>query len=100
MPWLRIVEAGVPDKWINCNHLPPPVGGGPGTLEIPGVELKHDPNPGGTPYDFVSIPIQTTAPSSPGQVITIQLQGPLQPDSMILPYNGGVPLAEISIKTI
>jgi hypothetical protein len=73
---------------INCTKVPP-AGGAPGTLEIPGVEIRtHTNDQGDRLYDYLWFPPAADSNPAPGDLV-ISLTGPLHEDNMILPFNGG-----------
>ncbi len=87
MPRLILVKQNHQEIIIDCNQLPTS-GGGPVTLEIPNVEIRTHTEPGQAPYDYLYIPPGQQA-ADPANDLRIILRGPVQGNSLILPYNGG-----------
>jgi len=88
MPKIILVKGNGQRICIKCNRVPT-VGGGPGILEIPNVEIKTlMDDTGHKIYDYLWFP-STPDTGTQAADLEINLRGPLQDDSMILPFNGG-----------
>jgi hypothetical protein len=88
MPRIILVKGNGQRIFIDCAQVPHP-GAGPGTLEIPNVEIRthNDPNPANQ-YNYLYFPQGAAGPAQPDDLV-IHLRGPVQEDNLILPFNGG-----------
>jgi hypothetical protein len=88
MPRIILIKENGQRISIECNSVPTH-GGGPGTLEIPNVEIRtHHPKDGSMDYQYLWFPPGPNDPEQPDDLV-IKLCAPLEQDSMILPFNGG-----------
>jgi hypothetical protein len=86
VPRIILVKDNGQRIFIDCNQVPPQ-GGGPGTLEIPNVEIRTHNEPGNV-YNYLYFPQGTAGPEQPGDLV-ILLKGPLHENNLVLPLNGG-----------
>ena len=97
---IKLYDSAGNERYIVCAEVPP-ADGAMGKLVIDGVCRKIHEEPGKPPYEYLSIPRADVAALSgvpPDAVLKIELQDDLKEDNMVLPYNGGSPGTEVTIK--
>ncbi|UCH88717.1 MAG: hypothetical protein JSV49_10770 [Thermoplasmata archaeon] len=97
---LKLIQPNGDIIYIVCEDVPP-ADGTEGKLVINGVSRREATVEGGEPYKFISIP-RTADDNLPvvdqENILEINLTEDVSEDHLILPYNGGVPNVEVSIK--
>lgn len=95
---LKLVRGGTTIN-ISCLELPPR--GGKGLLVIQNVERKEHKVGEEVKYEYLSIP--NLQPGElpnvpPDMILKIEIQDEIQENKIVLPYNGGDPNTELSVK--
>ena len=107
MPQIALVyHPGQPDEvryCIHCTQVPPPVGAGPGILEIP--EVSRNTQAGPPQYNYLRFERQNPcAPTDPDDINIELLEDPVVTGRIVMAFNGGyvagTPLTAITIKLL
>jgi hypothetical protein len=92
-PRLIFIKENGEELKIMCDEVPPS-GGTLGRLVISNVRRKQ-----GDGYEYLSFERKSNGgPPIPDVDLILKLKGPLEEDSMIMPYNGGEPQNEVTWK--
>ena len=96
MAYIKLIN-GTEHIYIPCEGLPLP--GETGVLQL---TCRRDREPGPNGREYIAIQCEKHPGANPPPYtadMTIQLQEPIDTNqNLVLPYNGGVPWFEISIK--
>jgi len=97
MAYIVLIDGG--DKYyIECQSLPAP--GSRGPLTIQNCERATGNDDKGQPYEYLALPCSKNPADEPPVDLTIELQNPLSDGNLVMPFNGGTPDQQISIKYI
>jgi hypothetical protein len=99
---LKFIEPNGNEIHIVCQDIPQQ-DGNPGRLLIENVSIKVGTRDDGSRYLFLSLP-QTSEDNLPPvpeeQKLSVQLTEDVTEDHLVLPFNGGIPGQEVSVKLL
>jgi hypothetical protein len=99
---LKFIEPNGKEIYITCQDIPPQ-DGTPGSLLIENVSIKIGTRGDGSQYLFLSLPRtdeNALPPVSDENKLEVQLTENVTEDHLVLPFNGGIPDQEVSVKLL